>query len=190
METEELVYHLSHEANHPTPTLRIPDKVNTRMTPKPLKAQSTRDWGMSPFNATLAKNVLVIADQLMEAQLVIFLFDPSRALDATPVDLRNVPCAHSRTSQQGSLCARTYLIPGGVGFSAPDVKVNDTTLSALFEVHLAEDQRSFMLGFQESTARIEFGEDQCQNYGFPFAAFSLCLRNVNQSSLQVRKVPI
>ena len=157
------------------------------MTPERLKAPSTRGWGMSPFNATLAKNVSVIADQLMQAQLAMFLFDSSRALDVTPMNLRNVPCAHGPTSQQGPLCTRTYLMPGGVEFSAPNVNVNDTSLATLSEVYLAEDQRSYVLSFQEGIDQMKFGEHQCQVYGFPFAAVNLCLQNVNQSSLQARK---
>src|SRR5579871_6682506 len=143
------------------------------MKPEPLEAQPTRGWGMSPFNATLAKNVSVIADQLMQAQLAMFLFDSSTALDVTPMDLRNIPCAHGPTSQQGPLCSRTYVMPGGIEFSAPNVNVNDTSLSTLSEVYLAENQRSYLLGFQEGTAQMEFEEDECQVYGFPFAAFSL-----------------
>ena len=157
------------------------------MTPEPLKAQSTRGWGMSPFNATLANNVSVIADQLMQAQLAMFLFDTSRALDITPMNLRNVPCAHGPTSQQGPLCNRTYLMPGGVEFSAPNINVNDTSLSTLSEVYMAEDQRSYVLDFQENTSQMGFRKDQCQVYGFPFAAINLCLQNMNQSTLQASK---
>ena len=69
----------------------------------------------------------------------------------------------------------------------PNVNVNDTSLLTLSEVYLAEDQRSYMLDFQESTAQMGFEEDQCQVYGFPFAAFNLCLQNMNQSSLQASK---
>lgn len=158
------------------------------MTPESLKVQSTQGWGMSPFNATLAQNVSIIADQLVQAQLAMFLFDSSRALDITPTNFRNVPCAHGPTSQQGPLCTRTYFMPGGVEFAAPIVNINDTSLSTLSEVYLAEDQRSYVLEFQEGTAQVDFeGGDQCQVYGFPFAAFNLCLQNTNQNSLQARR---
>jgi len=125
------------------------------MTPERLKAPSTRGWGMSPFNATLAKNVSVIADQLMQAQLAMFLFDSSRALDITPIGLRNVPCVQGPTSRPGPLCSRTYFMPGGVDLAAPNVNVDATSLSSLSEVYLAEEQQSYLLDFQEGTAQMD-----------------------------------
>src|SRR5213078_2239282 len=114
--------------------------VNTRMT-FDVAGQTSHSfgWGMSPFNASLARNVSVVADQLLQAQLATFLYDPSRAVDVTPSPLRSIPCSNGPNSPSGRSCERMFFIPGGVEFAAPTVYNDDGHLEA--EAFLAKNQQ-------------------------------------------------
>lgn len=142
---------------------------------------------MSPFNASLANNVSLIADELLQAQLAMFLSDPSRAVDITPSTLRSIPCSRGPNSQSGQTCQRTFFIPGGVEFAAPTL-YGDGNAPAQGDVFLARNQQGYVLDFQEAGNDRQFDEaSHCQVYGFPFAAIHLCLRNTANNTLDARE---
>jgi len=140
-------------------------------------------WGMTQFNSSLARNVSVVADQLIQAQLDMFLADTSRAVDITPPNLRTVPCILAPGQITGIPCERTYFM-AGVEFT-PRVLDNGTTDE---QVILAKDQQGYILNYKEQPGDMEFDlETECEVYGFPFAAFNLCMRNAADNILHARK---
>ena len=98
-----------------------------------------RGWGLSAFNASLAKNVSLVLDQLLQAELNMFLFDLSHAVDITPRDLRSIPCAGRVGSSGQQKRQRSYFVPGGVEHAISN-PLNDTdALSS--EAIVAENQQ-------------------------------------------------
>jgi hypothetical protein len=166
--------------------LKLAGNVNTRIAFDVIDQSSfSYGWGMSSFNASLAKNVSLIADQLIQAQLAMFLFDTSRAVDITPGDLRSIPCSHGPTNYIGIPCERTFFMPGGVEFAAPDIDSSDD--NSISQVFLTEGQQGYILSFQEGTDQKGFDEEnECRVYGFPFAAFNLCLSNTKSNAMEAR----
>lgn len=143
-------------------------------------------WGMTPFNGSLARNISLIGDQLSQAQLFMFLTDPSRALEITPSSVRSVPCTHGPNAQLGQSCNRTFFIPGGVEFASP--MVLDNVGPSDTDVFLVKDQQSYVLDFSEGDQRWPYdATTDCQVHGFPFAAFQLCLKNAADNVLDARE---
>ena len=61
-------------------------KVNTRMAFDVRNSNEyIEGWGMSPLNAPLVRNISIVADQLLQAELVMFLSDPIFPLILHPV---------------------------------------------------------------------------------------------------------
>lgn len=141
---------------------------------------------MTPFNVSLAKNMSVIADQLSQAQISVFLSDPSRAVDVTPSSLRSRPCTQGANSPTRENCERTFFIPGGVEFAAPTV--HSDSGSSDTEVFLVRDQQGYLLEFKEGNRTRQYNEvGSYEVYGFPFAAFHLYLKNSANNTLDARK---
>jgi hypothetical protein len=139
---------------------------------------------MTPFNGSLAKNVSLVADQIIQAQLDTFLQDTSRAVDITPPDLRTVQCLSSPTLTRTVPCKRTYFM-AGVEFT-PSAMDNYTGLTNT-QVILARNQQSYILDYEEQPGDEVFKDTDCQAYGFPFAGFNLCMRNDADNVLDARK---
>lgn len=143
-------------------------------------------WGMSPFNASLAKNISVISDQILIAEMFSFLSHPARTINITPGPLRSIQCSRGPESQGGQICERTFFIPGGAELAG--VTVYDDFKSTQSDVFLAQHQQGYLLHFQESDDWWRAGEAaSCQAYGFAFAAFQLCLRNRAENVLDARE---
>lgn len=161
--------------------------VNTQLTFDAAHQTSlSYGWGMSPFNASLAKNVSLVADELLQAQLAMFLSDPTRAVDITPSSLRAIPCSHGPNSESGQNCKRTFFIPGGIEFAAPTVYGDNPPSKS--DVFLVKDQQGYLLDFQEADKGRQFDEvSQCQVYGFSFGAIHLCLKNSAENTLDARE---
>lgn len=157
--------------------------VNTQMTFEILdRSSSSRGWGMRPFNASLAKNVFLVADEILQAQSDMFLSDPSHAIDITPGPLRSVPCTKGPSSHSGQSCERTFFMPGGVELAAPTVNNDEGLLET--DVFLAQNQQGYLLHFQEGDKQWLSGETaNCEVYGFPFGAYRLCLENAADNVL-------
>lgn len=135
---------------------------------------------MTPFNASLAKNATIVADQLLQAQQSGFLSNPSRAVDITPKSLRSIPCSQGPNSPSDQSCERTFFLPGGVEFAAP--RFHKTRESFGADVFLAKEQQGYLLNYRELGSRWHVDDAAgCQVYGFPFAAFHLCLKNVAEN---------
>jgi len=145
-------------------------------------------WGVSLFNASLAKNVSSIADHLVQAELATFLSEPTRSIDITPASLRVIPCSHRPGMENTQNCKRTYFVPGGVELAAPE-KQNSPSLNRA-DVFLAKDQQGYILDFLEGPGvREEWqfeGDKDCEVYGFPFGAVHLCLNNAGNNTLHAR----
>ena len=144
-------------------------------------------WGISPFNASLAKNVSTIAEELSQAGLATFLSDPSNAKDITSSELRAVPCAQSPFNQPDTRCERTFFLPGGVQLAAPVIGSDIKPLES--NAFLAKSQQSYLLNFKEGEQSWSFSETDCQVYGFSFAAIRLCLKNEGENTLQASTFP-
>jgi hypothetical protein len=164
----------------------IMSNVNTQLTYEVLNSIATSTgWGMSSFNASLANNVSLLADNVLQAELAMFLSQPSRALDITPASIRSVPCMMGPTAHSTQPCQRTFFMPGGM-----EQAVSSGTFIAnenLGEVFLAEDQLSYILSFVEAASDEDGNDDasqsHCQVYGFEFAAINLCLKNLKDNQV-------
>jgi hypothetical protein len=76
------------------------------------------------------------------------------------------------------------LVPGGVDYAAAQF-ANDTTQSDFF---LAKDQQGYILQFREGDPDWVFNNTaECETFGFPFAGFRLCLRNIRYNTIQARQ---
>lgn len=164
--------------------------VNTRMVFDVLEeTRASRGWGMSLYNASLAKNVSAIADQLVQADLAMFLSERSRSIDITPMKLRSIPCSHFPGTPNTQNCRRTYFVPGGVELAAAPTD-NESNHNKT-DVILAKSQRGYIFDFLEGPAINEewhFDTDtDCEVYGFPFGAFHLCLKNPANNTLDASK---
>ena len=140
---------------------------------------------MSPYNASLAKNVTIIGDEVFQAQITMFLYDASHAVDMTPDHLRTVPCTQGPDSHSEQNCERTYFISAGIESS---ISTSGGRRTVEEEVVLAKDQQGYILNFKEGTDQSGFNETvECETYGFAFAGFRLCLHNVEANVLRARK---
>ncbi|KAF2812580.1 uncharacterized protein BDZ99DRAFT_461241 [Mytilinidion resinicola] len=165
--------------------------VNTRMVFDVLEeARASRGWGMSLYNTSLAKNVSAVADQLVQADLAMFLSERSRSVDITPMKLRSIPCSHFPGTPNTQNCRRAYFVPGGVELAAAPTD-NESNHNKT-DVILARSQRGYIFDFIEGPAMNEewhFEADtDCEVYGFPFGAFHLCLKNPANNTLNARIV--
>jgi hypothetical protein len=145
-------------------------------------------WGMSLFNASLAKNVSAIADQVVQADISMFLSEQSRAVDITPASQGSIPCTYRSDSQNTEKCQRTYFVPGGLDLAAPDARNNPNLTKA--DVLLARGQQSYILNFIAGPGGSEewrFKSSDCEVYGFTFGAFYLCLTNAADNTLRARE---
>jgi hypothetical protein len=160
--------------------------VNTQLAfDKSPSSTTSLGWGMTTFNASLAKKISLATDLVIQAQMDMFLSDTSRAVDITPAHLRSIPCTYSPTSFTGVACERTYFM-AGVAFT-PSMR-NATSVTTETEVILARDQQGYVLNFKEQPGNMSFDlERECEAYGFPFAAFALCLRNEENNVLHARR---
>jgi len=162
--------------------------VNTQRVFDILKDTSTTlGWGMSPFNGTLAQNVSVVADYVVQADLAMFLAQPYRSVDITPPAEQTVSCEHIPGKNNTKNCRRVYYMPGGLELAATQEVKNIVKT----EIVVAENQQGYILDFYEGPDGdddwVFEGEKECQVYGFPFGAFHLCLRNSGANTLQARE---
>ncbi|KAF2188992.1 hypothetical protein K469DRAFT_684256 [Zopfia rhizophila CBS 207.26] len=175
----------------PILSILIMSNVNTRMifdivhdTPASL------GWGMSLFNASLAKNVSSIADQVVQADLAMFLSAPHRSVDITPQSQRTIPCSHVPGRANTQNCRRVYYIPGGAELAVVQETRNGSRSQA--DVDLAQSQQGYIFDFVEgpgANEEWEFkGNEDCEMFGFPFGAFHLCLKNGAKNTLHARIV--
>jgi hypothetical protein len=142
-------------------------------------------WGMSPFNASLAKNVTIITDQLINA--VMFLSDPTRAVDITPGPLAAIPCANGPHNDESTKCKRSYYLPAGVEHVAAEL--DDSPLAHKSDAFLAVGQQGYHLEYEEGQREWAFEQaTECLNYGFPFAAIRVCMKNTRSDILQARQL--
>ena len=145
-------------------------------------------WGVSLFNASLAKNVSSIADQVVQADLANFLYQPYRAVDITPGSERLIPCSHIPGQENKLNCRRVYYIPGGLELAVTQEMKNKMDPDA--DIILAENQQGYILDFTEGPVGEDWSfkrEGDCMFYGFPFSAFHLCLKNGAANTLHARK---
>jgi hypothetical protein len=145
-------------------------------------------WGMSLFNASLAKNVSAIADQVVQADISMFLSEQSRSVDITPASQRSIVCTDRSDSQRTEKCQRTYFVPGGLDLAAPDARNHRNLTKA--DILLARDQQGYILDFIEGPGGSQewrFNASDCEVYGFTFGAFRLCLTNAADNTLHARK---
>jgi hypothetical protein len=141
---------------------------------------------MTPFNGSLAKNVSIVADQIIQAQLMMFLVDPSRAVDITDPARRIDSCSYGPSAYTGVPCERSFFM-AGVEFTPRFLEYTKSATNVA-EVILATNQQGYVLDYKEYPGNLEFDlETECQIYGFPFAAFHLCLRNIAENILHARK---
>lgn len=142
---------------------------------------------MSLFNASLAKNVSAIADQVVQADLSMFLSEPYRTVDLTPPSERSIPCAHIPGKDNTENCRRVYYIPGGMDLAANRATQGTTDADILLSIN----QQGYILDFVEGPGAGEQwnfdAETECKVYGFPFGAFHLCLKNGSPNILHARK---
>lgn len=141
---------------------------------------------MSRFNGTLAQNVSVVADYVIQADLAMFLSQPYRTVDITPPAERLIPCDHIPGQKNMKNCHRVYYMPGGLELAATQEVKNIVKT----EIVVAEGQQGYVLDFTEGPGVGEDwsfdAENGCQVYGFPFGAFHLCLKNAGSNTLQAR----
>jgi hypothetical protein len=145
-------------------------------------------WGMSLYNASLAKNVSAIADQVVQADISMFLSEQSRSVDISPTSQGSNPCTYRSDSPSTEKCQLTYFVPGGLDLAAPDARNNPNLTKA--DVFLARDQQGYILDFKEGPGGSEewrFQPSDCEIYGFAFGAFYLCLTNAADNTLHARK---
>lgn len=141
-------------------------------------------WGMSPFDPSLAKNVSIITDQLINA--VMFLSDPTRSVDITPNSLAAIPCGNGPGKREKTSCKRAYYLPAGVEHVA--AQLDDNPMSQQSDVFLAVGQRGYVLDYEEGSPDWQFNQrSECLDYGFPFAAFRLCIKNTASNAVQARQ---
>ncbi len=159
----------------------IMSNVNTKMQFSPLNAvEPVLGWGMKPFNGSLANYISVVSSQLING---LVLGDTGYALDITDSADLAVLCGDGPLNAMSSRCRRTYVVPGGIDNA---VKQFGNT-SPTSDYFLAQNQQSLILDFLEGEPLWSFKDDECGIFGFPFCGFSLCLKNVSESSLQSRK---
>ena len=77
-------------------------------------------------------------------------------------------------------------MPGGLQLAAP-TQVDRKYRALDSNAFLAKAQQSYVLNFKEGDDTWEFRQDECQVYGFSFAAFNLCLKNAADNVLQARQ---
>ena len=145
-------------------------------------------WGMSLFNASLAKNVSAIADQVVQADISMFLSEQSRSVDITPASQGSILCTYRSDSPNTEKCQQTYFVPGGLDLAAPDARNNPNLTKA--DVFLAMDQQGYILDFMAGPGGSEewrFKPSDCEVYGFAFGAFYLCLTNAADNTLRARE---
>ena len=164
--------------------------VNTRELFDVLKdTPETLGWDMSLFNGTLAQNVSVVADDVIQADLAMLLSQPYRSVDITPPADRMIFCDRVPGQNDTNNCHRVYYMPGGFELAATQ-KVKDIVNT---EIIVAQNQRGYILCFLEGPdvgEKWNFeAEGGCRIYGFPFGAFHLCLRNAGSNILQAREYP-
>ncbi|KAH7128296.1 hypothetical protein B0J11DRAFT_267154 [Dendryphion nanum] len=172
----------------PILSILIMSKVNTCVVFDVIESSSEHlGWGMTPFNASLARNVSSIADQVSQADLANFLLQPYRTVDVTPTSERSIPCSHMPGKQSHQNCRRVYYLPGGLDLAA----TQDAKSMATSQVILAQDQQGYILDFIEGPELGKvwsFTAQECELFGFPFGAIHLCLRNAANNTLQARIV--
>jgi hypothetical protein len=148
-------------------------------------------WGMSAFDGSLANNVSIITDQLIQAELSRFLSEPSRAVDITPMGERLVSCSHVPGVPNTENCHRVYFVPGGVELAMPAVA---PTSNSSAEAYLAQNQQGCIFDFVEGPGVNETWswhiDTECVPYGFGFGAFLLCLKNSGNNSNILRAMII
>jgi hypothetical protein len=142
-------------------------------------------WGMTPFNASLAKNVSLVAEQLIQAQLNMFLSDGTKAIELTPHQKRMIPCSYGPgVPPNTTACQRNFLMVG-IDFTPPILP--DISKAPANEVVLVKGQQGYLLNYEELPNSSDYDSTECSVYGYPFAAYNLCIRNINQNTLQTRK---
>src|ERR1700753_2216500 len=98
-------------------------------------------WGMTPFNACLAKNVSLVGDQLIHSQLNMFLTDGTKAIDLTPHEKRMKPCTYGPgVNPNTTACERNFLMVG-IDLTPPDV--SDISRAPPNQVVLAKNQQGY-----------------------------------------------
>jgi hypothetical protein len=141
---------------------------------------SVKGWGFMPFNASITRYLPAISNQILIEGT--FIDDQSRVIDTTPDNLLSVPCKNGPMAQSDTRCERTFLIPGGVDYAASQF-VNDSSSSEFF---LAESQQSLAVKFVEGEPSWTFGDTDCRTFGFPFAAFRICIQDEATDTIRAR----
>jgi len=154
------------------------------MTFSPLSTDDPASgWGMSPFNASLGKEVIRISDQVLQA--VAIISDTRRIVDITPHNQSAVACRGGPNMPPAPRCERHFFAPGGI--EAATTKFDNDPELSKSEAFLAKRQQSYILSFIEGEDSWTFEDSECLDYGFGFAAFLLCAKNNDDGSIKSRE---
>jgi hypothetical protein len=163
---------------------QYPDK--TRLLP--IESATTIDgYGVGLFNASLADFWAPISDLTFSITFNEFLSDASHAVDISSPQQRKA-CESLNSVPNSQDCQLKYFFTGSIENVAPELLAQSSAATA--DAFLSRSQTGLLLEFGVGTQQWEFElSNECHIYGAGPAAWALCLKNDQYSTLQARRCP-
>lgn len=156
------------------------------VSPAP-SSTSVSGYGIGNFNASLAEFWAPISDLVFSIDFNEFFVDPRRAVDITEATARDA-CDSQTSNVVPQGCQLSYFVPGDIENIVPGILEQPAATSAT--AFLSQGQRSLLFEFYPNNQQWDSNNTEpCNIYGFDAGAWSLCLLDQGNNSIQTRKSP-
>jgi hypothetical protein len=140
-----------------------------------------RSTGYQRFNASAASMFAFTGDAIWGVNMDEFLLNPRIVIDITPADRGSQSCSLGYDARLAQVCARTVFIPIVSG-AALDQTYPEADLVVL------QNSIGYQLEFSSLDEGFQFEKaSDCRIFGSESAAFEMCLRSENDSSIAASK---
>jgi hypothetical protein len=147
---------------------------------------TTLNFGMGPFNATVATQLGIMQDLLLNRDYMLFLTDASRCVDVSPGRSNHQKCAKGLSIDGNQTCTRTVSLNGALELvdSVLTSHLNDNPNADVF---LSENQQVYLLEYTEGVAHSYNDVTDCRVFTSAITSYKLCIADIAPSTVVARK---
>ena len=141
---------------------------------------------MEPFNGSLAQQMGVWQDVMLNIEYVSFLSSPLHAIDITPETKKNAQnCLHGTATTSNATCSRHVLITQEYNQVEPSLPVHGGFQD---QIALFTDQQIYSLDYRDNIEMTRTNS-RCEQFTAGPASYMICTRNALDGSIEAAMIP-